>query len=230
MHYESKYDIVSTQKNRNIMKLDLAKMNATHLQFDVELLLPDGIVEKLIGCFPEEKKKTPNKERKSTPLFFGEDYKASGKKHYARGVVIKEHGKNKCSIVVGYSTLAPLFGFQYAESFRPISELLACLTNFDKDITFNVNAFFEYSPKKYKFSFLDLPISVESKDFDEIRGIRFSKTQKGKVIYSVVMDSPMNKEIFNGVTFQYKGIFSNDLPEKVLKYADQISRRLIAEL
>lgn len=208
------------------MQLNLSKHNAKSLTLEADMPLPSAVLNNLIKCFPnkEEYKKLNNE--KEPALFFGEDYRNNKVKHFARGIIVKKTG-SKSNIFLNYSTNIPFGGLKYFSYVQPISTMLNCLSVIDKEITFNVVAIFEYSGKKYTCSLINLPIELENDFFDDISGVRLTKKQNDKISYSVVMDRAENENIVNIVTFQYIGKFSKDLPEKILKYAEQISRRLV---
>ena len=214
------------------MRLDLHTSNALKLKLEVDIALPANIIGKLKACFPEKEETEKKTKDKSLALFFGEDYSVNKRKHFSRGFVGKfdESKKDIYTLAVEYSVSGPLWGMEYHKSLRPLSELFDCLSAYDKDLTFEVEAAFLYSNQKFKSALIELPIKLESQEFfDEIRGVRLSKTRDGNVIYTVINDRPDNKDTFNTVSFKYTSLCSRDLPEKVLKHADQISRRLISE-
>lgn len=208
------------------MKLDLRAFNAIEISFDVSLALSKKIVDKLHSCFPKKKHK------KDDILFFGEDYVLHKKKLYERGLVFKvDKTADKYVIIISYSINQPLWDITYdKKDFQPLSVLLDCLSEIEKKITLNVAAGFLYADSKYATAQLTLPIRLENNEyFDEIRGVRFTKTQDNKIVYSVIMDRPENKDISTNIIFQYTGTFSKNLPENITKYATDISRKVINE-
>lgn len=219
------YDKVDTQN----MKLNLHKLNATEITFDATLSLSNTIIDKLNSCFPFKKGKDKQVEY---PLLFGQDYIVDNKKHYERGIVLKDNKtQDKYIISISYSTDVPLYGLLFSKkNYKPIKVLFDCLAEIDKKILLDVRAFFVYPDSKFYTALLSLPIKLENNDyFDEIRGIRFTKTQDSKIAYSVIMDRPGNKDIFINLLFKYTGVLNNDLTKNIIKYSTEISRSVVSE-
>lgn len=218
------------------MKLNLKQLNATEVTFEVALPLSNAAIGKLHSCFATKTAKAKQSTKASQikpPFVFGRDYKVDEQVHYERAVVFKDDKVHidGYRIIISYSTNAPLFGIEYIKrQLKPIAELFNCLIGIDKKIALDVKAFFVYPESKYTTAILNLPIKLEKNDFfDEIRGVRFTKTQDDKIAYSVIMDRPGNKDIFANLFFQYVGTLNKDLPENIIKYSTEISRRVVSE-
>ncbi len=218
------------------MKLNLKQLNATEVTFEVALPLSNAAIGKLNSCFATKTAKAKQSAKASQnkpPFVFGHDYKVNEQVHYERAVVFKDDKVHVdgYTIIISYTTGEPLFGLEYNKrQFKPIEELFDCLIGIDNKIALDVRAFFVYPDSKYTTAILNLPIKLEKNDyFDEIRGVRFTKTQDDKIAYSVIMDRPGNKDIFANLFFQYSGILNKDLPENIIKYSSEISRRVVSE-
>lgn len=213
------------------MELNLKPFNATEITFEVTLPLSATGVAKLQSCFID--KKTKKEQSKSLLFVFGRDYKVDEQVHYERAIIFKS-GKtgNKYTIIISYSLQGPIFGLPFNEQqLVSMDKLFDCLNEIDKETILDVKAFFSYSDEKYTtISSLHLPIKVDKNDtFDEIRGVRFTKTQDDKVIYSIVVDRPTNKNIFTNLFFQYVGRLDKELSKNIIKYSTEISRRFVNE-
>ena len=211
------------------MELNLKTFNATEIIFEVTLPLSGTIVSKLQSCFIGKNTKT---NQKDSPFIFGRDYTIDKQNHYERAVVFKaSKSGNKYAIIISYSLESPLYGLLFdKERYKPMEKLFDCLTEIDKEIIFDVKAFFSYSDSKYTTTIVNLPIKLENNDyFDEIRGVRFTKSQDDKIAYSVTVDRPGNKNIFTNLFFQYVGKMDKELPKNIIKYSNEISRRVVNE-
>lgn len=215
------------------MQLNLPSKNAVALKLEVGIQLSDKIVSELVCCFPKER---PTKNAKikdqAKIFFFGEDYKVGNKKHYSRGFIWQYTPRdNKYHIIIEYTLEKPIWEDEPLQKIPTLSDLLKCLSKLEKEIKIDVLSNYVYSGKKYQNAIINLPLKLEREEFfNEIRGLRLTKTQDDNVLYSVIVDRPGNADIYCGVTFQYTGLFTTELPDNVFQHSAQIARRAINEI
>lgn len=215
------------------MQLNLSKKNAVSLKLEVDLQLDESIVNNLGGCFSKKYHELMSKQKvKNTFYFFGDNYKAGNKKHYSRGLVWKYSAAgNKYHIEIEYSVGQSVWEIEPPKELPSLSELLKCLAQYNKEISTSVTSNHIFPGEKYQSAIVNLPLKLERDEpFNEIRGLRLSKTQDGNLMYSVIIDRPGNEDFYCGTTFQYTGKFSLELPENVIQYATQIAQRAINEI
>ena len=200
------------------MELNLSKYNATSLGIKVSLEADKTVMDALKQCYPKQALKKPDKF-----IEFGSDYKVTRKRHSARGLVQKTGGKEfQIYLYYAANKLSKLFG---ASELQPLDKMLSCLMQIKTKLTFEVDADFKYSGKKF-ISRMKLPIKLSDEEhFDEVRGLRLVKLAEGKKLFSLIIDRPNNEEFYHTVYFSYVGNMTKTLPMLILEEAVNISKR-----
>jgi hypothetical protein len=200
------------------MELNLSKYCATSLNIKVSLESDETVVDALKQCYPKQAVKKPFKF-----IEFGSDYKVARKRHSARGLVEKT-GDKKFQIYLYYASSQLNKLFEPSE-LQPLDKMLGCLLQIKTKLTFEVDADFKYSGKKF-ISRMKLPIKLSDDDhFDEVRGLRLVKLAEGRKLFTIIIDRPNNEEFYHTVLFSYVGNMSETLPGLILEEAVNISKR-----
>jgi hypothetical protein len=207
----------------SIMELDLSKYNAASLEIRTTLQVGKPELAALNQCYSERALKKPDDF-----IEFGTDKIINKQKHSARGVVNIIDSK-KIEIYI-YYTLGVLSKISGLSKLQPLSKMLSCLINANrnKPFTFKVIANFKYPMNKFK-SRMALPIKLSDDDnFDEVKGVRLVKLADGKNLFSLIIDCD-SKHYYHTAIFSYVGNISESLPKIIFDEAIGISKRGLNE-
>jgi hypothetical protein len=206
------------------MELNLSAYNAISFEITTKLEIPIKTYNSLKKCYAKQKDK-----EKNNSIIFGSDYVIEKVNYSVMGIINKIKGKNYKLSILYIKYLRKKSKINDLK-LQPLSQMLSCLCDIKDSLTFDVEAFFEYNPKKFKNIF-SLPFKLEDNgSFDEIRGYRMVKLAKNKKLYTIIMDRPdSNKDFYHTVFFSYTGNINESLPENILKEACNISKKGIVE-
>jgi hypothetical protein len=199
------------------MELNLHKYHTTDFVIETTLDISNQEIIKLRQCYPDIKKF----KKSLKDMEFGSDYKI-GKKIYSSRCLIDKIKSKKYHLFLFYSV--EKLGILSDYALKPLSQLLSCFNNMNKEVTFKVNANFIFKEKVYRGS-ISLPMKLPERSyFDEIRGMRFVKLTDNKKLFSFILDRPENKDYYMSIAFTYVGTINENLPSVILQKAVEISQ------
>ena len=216
-----------------IIKPDLLKYNCRTLGMRVNFRIEEEQYKKLIKLFGQETLRS---------LIDISSYRIKGKKRSYYYLALFAQGPQKhkqiyyaLNIHIMYFPkpieLPPISLKRVKGKKVPIFNIMDSLQN--KQIDSTVEAEFIY-PKKSYSSMIGLPIIVNPDLFDEnyaeVRGMRFglkNSAKEKKPKYSHVVELQQNNDIRHFLSFKYKNKINPTILEDVLKYAVNLSGRVI---
>ncbi len=200
----------------NKLRLDLAKLNCTSFRITTQANIEDSLAHD-IGLEPK---------RRFTRLY--EEYTRSRKRHAVSLRFAQQPGKKqRYAIRILYEMEEPQELGEWIEeeptSLKPTQAFLQ-LCNLKSNFLFRCDCSFYYR-RDEKGIYFQLPIKIEGGIFDEVRGIRFVKLEKGNILLQNSVDLVENDLIIHRVRFAQEERCSLDLPQKLLMRARDISIR-----
>lgn len=198
------------------LRINLSQWKCFALRITTDVTLEDDFI-KLLALQP--------KNRFSR---FYEEYVRAGVQHtlilrFAR--YLKQQNRYAISIAYGKVEASEDVPRPLSHKMEPKpSEQFLKLCSLRSVFLFRCDCSFSYSRSDEDVHFA-LPIKLEDELFDEIRGLRFAKIHKGKILMENSVDLVETDLMTHRVRFAQESSFTADLPQKLLKQAREISRK-----
>lgn len=194
------------------LRINLARWNCFSLRITTEATLTKDVCE-LIGLDPKRRF-----------IRFYEQYSRSNTLHsMLLRFVRREKQENQYGIRLLYEAeeteqLSRILRTT-SKTLKP-SEVFVNLCHMEDSLFFRCDCSFIYKGEE---TYFPLPIKLEDKLFDEIRGIRLVKLQQGKILLENFIDLVEPDVMIHRIKFVHEGRCSVDLPQRLLRRARTIS-------
>jgi hypothetical protein len=167
-------------------------------------------------------------------------YKRSSAAHLIAESVYRDEDEGKLAVRIAYDVETkdhPLPSGRVPKLLRHEGAVLSRLTEIGSPMVFHCHAQFlflapEGGPSVPTAFALPLRPSGDESEavFDEIRGVRgvkFHSEQRGKYLYTFILDRPENREVLLTIRFVVEGIASVNTPRTLMDVASDFARRIV---
>lgn len=198
------------------LRINLARWNCFSLRITTEAMLEESTAKSI----------SIDSRHRFKRLY--EEYTRNGVNHTMTLRFARHEGyQDRYGIRLVYETEEPkaLMPKLKVETTSPKpSEGFLQLCNLDTSLLFRCDCAFTYRRGDEGVNF-PLPVKIDDELFDEIRGVRFVKLEKDKILLENSLDLVETDLMIHRIKFAHEGKCSLDLPQRLLRQARTISRR-----